>query len=49
MRRPLEFHRFFEDCGMPLELFCYTEEEAASNRLARRALERGVPLASEES
>lgn len=43
--RPLEFGRYFDDCGIGVELFCYTVEEAARVPLARRALERGVLLA----
>lgn len=43
--RPLEFWDHFVDCGIGVELFCYTEEESARVPLARRALERGVHLA----
>jgi predicted nucleotidyltransferase len=43
--RPLELLPFFDDVGLPIELFCYTPEEAARVPLARRALELGLPLA----
>jgi len=48
MDRPLEYGEFFSGIGMPVELFCYTEEEAARVPLARRALERGTRLAGAE-
>lgn len=43
--RPLEYGPFFDDCGIGVELFCYTEEEADGHRLAERAQSRGVRLA----
>jgi predicted nucleotidyltransferase len=43
--RPLDFIGYFEGVGMPVELFCYTEQEAKRTPLARRALEHGLPLA----
>lgn len=43
--RPLDLLPFFEDVGLPIEVFCYTREEAGRVPLARRALERGVRLA----
>lgn len=43
--RPLEFYPYFRDSGIGVELFCYTASEAAGNRLARRAMERGIRLA----
>jgi uncharacterized protein len=43
--RPLGFLPFFDDVGLPVEVFCYTREEAVRVPLARRALERGLPLA----
>lgn len=46
--RPLEFARYFDDCGVGVEVFCYTVDEAARVALARRALERGMLLAGRE-
>jgi len=43
--RSLDYIGYFEDVGMPVELFCYTEQEAERTPLARRALEHGLPLA----
>lgn len=43
--RPLEYGPFFDDCGIGVELFCYTEEEADAHPLAERALSRGMRLA----
>lgn len=43
--RSLEFSPYFSNVGMPVELFCYTIEEALQNRFVRRARERGVTLA----
>ncbi len=43
--RPLEFAPYFSGVGMPVELLCYTAEEAARVSFARRALERGTLLA----
>ena len=43
--RPLAFSPHFDGCGVGVELFCYTEDEAGRVPLARRALERGVRLA----
>lgn len=48
MDRPLEYAEFFEGTGMPVELFCYTEEEVGRVPLARRALMRGSRLAGAE-
>lgn len=42
--RPLEYGPFFDECGIGVELFCYTEEEAAGHRLAQRALGGGIRL-----
>jgi len=44
--RPLAFSPHFDGCGVGVELFCYTQEEATRVPLARRALERGVDLLS---
>ncbi|HXF71173.1 MAG TPA: nucleotidyltransferase domain-containing protein [Actinomycetota bacterium] len=46
--RPLDYRRAFEGVGMPVELFCYTREEAGRVPLARRALERGLVLATRD-
>lgn len=43
--RPLEFASFFDGCGIGVDLFCYTLEEAAVTPLARRARARGRLLA----
>ena len=43
--RPLEYVGCFEDVGMPVELFCYTAEEAERTPLPARALEHGMLLA----
>ncbi|MBI4513122.1 MAG: nucleotidyltransferase domain-containing protein [Gemmatimonadetes bacterium] len=44
--RPLEFQPYFRRCGVGVELFCYTGEEAEEVPLARRARERGIVLAA---
>lgn len=43
--RPLDYIGYFEGVGMPVELFCYTTEEADRTPLAARALEHGTLLA----
>jgi len=43
--RSLDYIGYFEDVGMPVELFSYTEQEAKRTPLARRALDRGLVLA----
>ncbi|HZD80374.1 MAG TPA: nucleotidyltransferase domain-containing protein [Actinomycetota bacterium] len=43
--RPLEFGPWFDGVGMPVELFCYTPEEADRAPLARTARETGIALA----
>jgi len=43
--RPLGLGPWFDDVGMPIELFCYTLEEAERTPLARTALETGTLLA----
>lgn len=43
--RPLTYGPHLEVPGLPVELFCYTREEAGQNPLARRAMERGYLLA----
>ena len=45
MDRPLEFSAYFDGCGIGVDLFCYTVEEAERVPFARRALDRGVLLA----
>ena len=46
--RPLDYWPAFEGVGLPVELFCYTREEAERVPLARRALERGLVLADRD-
>jgi predicted nucleotidyltransferase len=46
MDRPLEYAPYFRGAGMPVEVFCYTVEEAARNSFARHALNVGTVLAS---
>ena len=43
--RPLDYDTFFEDCGLPVELFCYTHTELENVALAREARDRGIRLA----
>ncbi|MDQ7857898.1 MAG: nucleotidyltransferase domain-containing protein [Armatimonadota bacterium] len=43
--RAEEFSRCFFGIGMPVELFCYTREEAERIPLARAAIDRGILLA----
>ncbi|MBI4276859.1 MAG: nucleotidyltransferase domain-containing protein [Armatimonadetes bacterium] len=43
--RPVEFAPHFADVGLPVDVFCYTVEEARANRMASHALARGVWLA----
>ncbi|MDR7468265.1 MAG: nucleotidyltransferase domain-containing protein [Armatimonadota bacterium] len=43
--RAEEFSRYFSGIGLPVELFCYTREEAERTWLARAAIARGVLLA----
>ncbi|MDR7551174.1 MAG: nucleotidyltransferase domain-containing protein [Armatimonadota bacterium] len=43
--RAEEFSRYFSGIGMPVELFCYTRDEAARTGLARAAIARGILLA----
>ncbi|HEV2358048.1 MAG TPA: nucleotidyltransferase domain-containing protein [bacterium] len=47
--RPLEFAPFFAQLGLPVDVFCYTADEAARNPFARRARERGIVLAQRAS
>ena len=46
MDRPLELGRWFDDVRMPVELFCYTLEEAERTPIARTARETGILLAA---
>ncbi len=46
--RPLELPPVFDDVGLPVELFCYTRDEAERIPMARRALATGLPLARRE-
>jgi len=43
--RPLEFYPYFAGCGIGVELFCYTREEAVRNPMARQARGAGMRLA----
>lgn len=43
--RPLEFGSYFDDCGIGVDLFCYTLEEVAETPLARNARAGGILLA----
>lgn len=43
--RPLTYGPFFDDVGLPVELFCYTRSEAQENKIAARAREEGIVLA----
>ncbi|MFA5787859.1 MAG: nucleotidyltransferase domain-containing protein [Actinomycetota bacterium] len=45
MDRPAEFSAFFDNAGVPVDLFCYTEEEAKSVPLAVRVLKQGKLVA----
>jgi predicted nucleotidyltransferase len=41
--RLLDYQPFFEDVELPVEVFCYTREEAERVPLAPHALSRGLP------
>ncbi len=43
--RPLSYQPYFEDVGLPVDIFCYTEEEAGRIPSAKKALESGMKLA----
>lgn len=40
--RPLRFYKYFEDVGLSVDVFCYTEEEAKQIPLAQNALANGM-------
>lgn len=44
MDRPLEFYKYFEDIGLAVDIFCYTESEAKEIPLVQTALAHGVAL-----
>jgi UTP:GlnB (protein PII) uridylyltransferase len=46
--RPLEFYRYFVGCGIGVELFCYTRDEAVRNPMARQAKRAGIRLAGRD-
>jgi predicted nucleotidyltransferase len=46
--RPLNFFHYFEGLGLPVELFCYTEDEIPRVPLAKAAAARGLVLAKRE-
>ena len=43
--RPLDYLPYFEDLRVPIDIFCYTEEEATRVPLAREIREKGLLLA----
>lgn len=43
--RPLEYLPAFDEVGLPVDLFCYTPEEAERVPLAGRARQTAIPLA----
>ncbi|MGQ0671177.1 MAG: nucleotidyltransferase domain-containing protein [Actinomycetota bacterium] len=43
--RPLDLLPHFEEVGLSVDLFCYTQKELAGTPFAREALEEGKPLA----
>lgn len=45
MDRPLEFTRYFDTVGLPVDLFCYTTEETEHHPFAREAMHRGFRVA----
>ena len=49
MDRPLDYSRSFDRVGLPVDLFCYTREEARTTPFARRALEQATVLAQRDS
>ena len=44
MDRPMEFYQYFENMGIPVDLFCYTKEEANCIPLAQSAIKTGILL-----
>jgi len=42
--RPLEYLSYFDEVGLPCDLFCYTEEEIERTPLAQAVLRRGYRL-----
>jgi len=40
-----EYEGYFENLGLPVDLFCYTEEEVQRIPLAREAIRKGLLLA----
>lgn len=47
--RPLDFSKYFEAVGLPVDLFCYTLAEAEQVPIARQALARGMLLAARDA
>lgn len=47
--RPLEYLPYFSDCGIGVDLFCYTPDEAKAVPLARAALARALILWDREA
>jgi predicted nucleotidyltransferase len=43
--RPLSYQPYFEEVGLPVDLFCYTEEEVGRIPSAKKALGSGMKLA----
>lgn len=44
--RPLEFYKYFENIGIPVDLFCYTEDEINRTTLAQSAVTTGTAICS---
>ncbi|MEK7449631.1 MAG: nucleotidyltransferase domain-containing protein [Planctomycetota bacterium] len=44
MDRPLDFYKYFENIGIAVDVFCYTEEEIKEIPLAQNALKNGISL-----
>ncbi|MFQ5585206.1 MAG: nucleotidyltransferase domain-containing protein [Thermodesulfobacteriota bacterium] len=42
--RPVEFYKYFENAGIAVDLFCYTEEEVESIPIAKKAMQNGLCL-----
>lgn len=44
--RPMEFYQYFENIGIPVDLFCYTEDEINRIPLAQSAIKTGISICS---
>ena len=47
--RPLKYLNYFEEIGLPVELFCYTREEIRKNSFAAEAYRRSLKLAEKNT